>query len=64
MKRLIDFYFENLKHIPLWWGRREFAKGHVPNANNLIFDEEQVVTAYKKNQKSTIEIVLYKKTPN
>jgi tRNA 2-selenouridine synthase len=46
MKQIIsiDFYFENLKHIPLIDVRSpgEFAKGHVPNATNLeLFSDEE-----------------------
>jgi tRNA 2-selenouridine synthase len=57
MKQIIsiDFYFENLEHIPLIDVRSpgEFAKGHVPNATNLelFSDEERSSTAYKKNQR-------------
>jgi tRNA 2-selenouridine synthase len=48
MKQIIsiDFYFENLKHIPLivMWSPGEFAKGHVPNAiilNYFLMKNEQ-----------------------
>ncbi|MFT5964326.1 MAG: tRNA 2-selenouridine synthase [Flavobacterium sp.] len=59
MKQIIsiDFYFGNLKHIPLIDVRSpgEFAAGHIPNAINLelFTDEERVVvgTAYKKESK-------------
>jgi tRNA 2-selenouridine synthase len=59
MKQIIsiDFYLENLEHIPLIDVRSpgEFAKGHVPNATNLelFSDEERAVvgTAYKQSQK-------------
>jgi tRNA 2-selenouridine synthase len=53
----IDFYFQQLGHIPLIDVRSpgEFAKGHVPNASNLelFSDEERVVvgTAYKKESR-------------
>lgn len=65
MKQIIsvDFYFENLPHIPLIDVRSpgEFVKGHIPNATNLelFTDEERVVvgTAYKKESKEkAIEI--------
>ena len=65
MKQIIsvDFYFQNLKHIPLIDVRSpgEFAKGHIPNATNLelFTDEERAVvgTAYKKESKErAIEI--------
>jgi tRNA 2-selenouridine synthase len=65
MKQIIsiDFYFENLEHIPLIDVRSpgEFAKGHVPNATNLelFSDEERAVvgTAYKQESKErAIEI--------
>jgi tRNA 2-selenouridine synthase len=65
MKQIIsiDFYFENLVHIPLIDVRSpgEFAKGHVPNATNLelFTDEERAVvgTAYKQESKErAIEI--------
>jgi tRNA 2-selenouridine synthase len=56
MKQIIsiDFYFQNLDHIPIIDVRSpgEFAKGHIPNAINLelFTDEERAVvgTAYKK----------------
>jgi tRNA 2-selenouridine synthase len=59
MKQIIsvDFYFQNLEHIPLIDVRSpgEFAKGHIPNAINLelFTDEERSVvgTAYKKESK-------------
>ncbi len=59
MKQIIsvDFYFENLKHVPLIDVRSpgEFAKGHIPMATNLelFTDEERAVvgTAYKKESK-------------
>jgi tRNA 2-selenouridine synthase len=64
MKQIIsiDFYFENLEHIPLIDVRSpgEFAKGHVPNATNLelFSDEERAVvgTAYKQGQRKGLEI--------
>jgi tRNA 2-selenouridine synthase len=65
MKQIIsiDFYLENLEHIPLIDVRSpgEFAKGHVPNATNLelFSDEERAVvgTAYKQESKErAIEI--------
>lgn len=65
MKQIIsiDFYFENLKHIPLIDVRSpgEFTTGHIPNATNLelFTDEERAVvgTAYKKESKErAIEI--------
>lgn len=59
MKQIIsvDFYFQNLKHIPLIDVRSpgEFAKGHIPNAINieLFTDEERAIvgTIYKKESK-------------
>jgi tRNA 2-selenouridine synthase len=59
MKQIItiDFYFQNLKHLPIIDVRSpgEFANGHIPNANNLelFTDEERAVvgTAYKKESK-------------
>jgi len=59
MKQIIsiDFYFHNLEHIPIIDVRSpgEFAKGQIPNANNLelFTDEERSVvgTAYKKESK-------------
>jgi tRNA 2-selenouridine synthase len=65
MKQIIsiDFYFQNLEHIPLIDVRSpgEFVKGHIPNATNLelFTDEERAVvgTAYKKESKErAIEI--------
>ena len=65
MKQIIsiDFYFENLAHVPIIDVRSpgEFAKGHIPNAINLelFTDEERAVvgTAYKKESKErAIEI--------
>ena len=65
MKQIIsiDFYFENLNHIPLIDVRSpgEFFIGHIPNAINLelFTDEERAVvgTAYKKESKErAIEI--------
>jgi len=65
MKKIIsiDFYYQNLRHIPLIDVRSpgEFAKGHIPNATNLelFTDEERAVvgTAYKKESKEkAIEI--------
>jgi tRNA 2-selenouridine synthase len=65
MKQIIsiDFYFENLEHIPLIDVRSpgEF-EGHVPNATNLelFSDEERAVvgTAYKKESKGLSKLVL------
>jgi tRNA 2-selenouridine synthase len=61
MKQIIsiDFYLENLEHIPLIDVRSpgEFAKGHVPNANLELFsDEERAVvgTAYKQESKERL----------
>ena len=59
MKQIIsiDFYFQNLDHIPIIDVRSpgEFTKGHIPNATNIeLFsnDERAVVgTAYKKESK-------------
>jgi tRNA 2-selenouridine synthase len=59
MKQIIsvDFYFQNLEHIPLIDVRSpgEFAKGHIPKATNLelFTDEERSVvgTTYKKESK-------------
>lgn len=59
MKQIIsiDFYFQNLSHIPIIDVRSpsEFEKGHIPNATNveLFTDEERAVvgTAYKKESK-------------
>ena len=59
MKKIIniDFYFQNLEHIPVIDVRSpgEFSKGHIPNANNvdLLTNEERAVvgTAYKKESK-------------
>lgn len=59
MKQIItvDFYFGNLKQIPIIDVRSpgEFATGHIPNAINieLFTDEERAVvgTAYKKESK-------------
>jgi tRNA 2-selenouridine synthase len=63
MKQIIsiDFYLENLEHIPLIDVRSpgEFAKGHVPNATNLelFSDEERVVgLLINKSQRRAIEI--------
>jgi tRNA 2-selenouridine synthase len=65
MKQIIsiDFYFQNLEHIPLIDVRSpgEFAKGHIPTATNLelFTDEERAVvgTAYKKeSEERAIEI--------
>jgi tRNA 2-selenouridine synthase len=65
MKQIIstDFYFKNLKHIPIIDVRSpgEFVKGHIPQATNLelFTDEERAVvgTAYKKESKErAIEI--------
>jgi tRNA 2-selenouridine synthase len=65
MKQIIsvNFYFHNLAHIPIIDVRSpgEFAKGHIPNANNidLFTDEERAIvgTAYKKESKErAIEI--------
>lgn len=59
----IDFYFQNLKHVPVIDVRSpgEFAKGHLPDAHNidLFTDEERAVvgTVYKKQSKEkAIEI--------
>lgn len=59
MKQIIsiDFYYQNLIHIPLIDVRSpgEFSKGHIPNAANLelFTDDERTVvgTAYKKGSK-------------
>lgn len=59
MKQIIsiEFYFQNLEHIPIIDVRSpdEFAKGHIPNANNvdLFSNEERAIvgTAYKKVSK-------------
>ena len=59
MKQIIsiDFYFQNLEHIPIIDVRSpgEFVKGHIPNAHNidLFTDAERAVvgTAYKKESK-------------
>jgi tRNA 2-selenouridine synthase len=59
MKQIIsiDFYYQNLIHIPLIDVRSpgEFAKGHILNATNLeLFtdhEREVVGTAYKKESK-------------
>lgn len=59
MKQLItvDFYFQNLQHIPIIDVRSpgEFEKGHIPNAHtiDLFTDEERAIvgTAYKKESK-------------
>lgn len=59
MKQIItiDFYFHNLEHIPIIDVRSpgEFAKGHIPDANNidLFTNEERAIvgTAYKKESK-------------
>jgi len=65
MKQIIsiEYYFQNLDHIPMIDVRSpgEFAKGHIPNSKNieLFTDEERAVvgTAYKKESKErTIEI--------
>ena len=65
MKQIItiDFYFQNLEHIPIIDVRspREFAKGHIPYAYNvdLFTDEERAIvgTAYKKDsQERAIEL--------
>lgn len=65
MKQIItiDFYFQNLEHIPIIDVRSpgEFAKGHIPNAYNvdLFTDEERAIvgTAYKKeSQERAIEL--------
>ena len=65
MKQIIsiDFYYQNLVHVPIIDVRSpgEFAKGHIPNAINLelFTDEERAVvgTAYKKESKErAIEI--------
>jgi tRNA 2-selenouridine synthase len=66
MKQIIsiDFYFENLEHIPLIDVRSpgEFAKGHVPNATNLelFSDEERVVVLLinKSPKKGLSKLVL------
>lgn len=72
MKQIIsvDFYYQNLGHIPLIDVRSpgEFAKGHIPNATNLelFTDEERAVvgTAYKKVSKErAIEIGFEYVTP-
>ncbi|MBD0777397.1 tRNA 2-selenouridine(34) synthase MnmH [Maribacter sp. ANRC-HE7] len=53
----IDFYFNNLEHIPIIDVRSpgEFAKGHIPGANTigLFTNEERAIvgTAYKKESK-------------
>jgi tRNA 2-selenouridine synthase len=59
MKQIIsvDFYFHNLKHVPVIDVRSpgEFENGHIPNAYNieLFSDRERAVvgTAYKKESK-------------
>jgi tRNA 2-selenouridine synthase len=59
MKQIIsvDFYFHNLKHVPVIDVRSpgEFENGHIPNAYNieLFSDRERAVvgTAYKKVSK-------------
>jgi len=59
MKQIIsvDFYFHNLKHVPIIDVRSpgEFENGHIPNAYNieLFSDGERAVvgTAYKKESK-------------
>ncbi|TDG35235.1 tRNA 2-selenouridine(34) synthase MnmH [Pedobacter changchengzhani] len=58
-----DFYFQNLTHIPIIDVRSpgEFAKGHIPNVQNieLFTDGERAVvgTAYKQESKEkAIEI--------
>jgi len=65
MKQIIsiDFYFQNLAHIPLIDVRSpgEFSKGNIPSAHNieLFTNEERAVvgTAYKKESKErAIEI--------
>jgi tRNA 2-selenouridine synthase len=65
MKQIIsvNLYFHNLENIPIIDVRSpgEFAKGHIPNANNidLFTDEERAIvgTAYKKESKErAIEI--------
>lgn len=53
----INFYFQNLGHIPIIDVRSpgEFAKGHIPHAKNieLFTDEERAIvgTAYKNESK-------------
>jgi tRNA 2-selenouridine synthase len=65
MKQIIsiDFYFQNLAHIPVIDVRSpgEFSKGNIPNAHNieLFTNEERAIvgTAYKKESKErAIEI--------
>ena len=65
MKQIItiDFYFQNLEHIPIIDVRSpgEFAKGQIPDAHNvdLFTDEERTIvgTAYKKvSQERAIEL--------
>ena len=59
MKQIIsiNFYFKNLKHLPIIDVRSpgEFAKGNMPKAHNieLFSDEERAIvgTAYKKESK-------------
>ena len=59
MKQIItiNFYFQNLQHLPIIDVRSpgEFVQGHIPNANNieLFTDEERAIvgTAYKKESK-------------
>jgi tRNA 2-selenouridine synthase len=54
---LIDFYFNNLAHLPIIDVRSpgEFAKGHIPKAHliELFTDKERAIvgTAYKKESK-------------
>ncbi len=68
MKQIIsiDFYFHNLGHLPIIDVRSpgEFAKGHIPDANNieLFTDEERAVvgTAYKKVSKEKAVELGYK----
>lgn len=65
MKQIIsiDFYFQNLQHVPIIDVRSpgEFSKGNIPNAHNveLFTNEERAIvgTAYKKESKEkAIEI--------
>jgi tRNA 2-selenouridine synthase len=68
MKQIIsiDFYFQNLEHIPIIDVRSpgEFSKGNIPNANNLeLFTNEEhaiVGTAYKKESKERAIEIGYK----
>ena len=67
MKRIItiDFYFQNLEHIPIIDVRSpgEFAKGQIPDAHNvdLFTDEERSIvgTAYKKESQERAIAVSY-----